>query len=77
MRRADPRSAPRSTRAAAARRAEALRRAATLNVLVAIAGGFFGQASAEELRGEEELRGDDEGAPEDGGDSSLIYEDAE
>ena len=27
--------------------------------------------------GEEELRGDDEGAPEDDGDSSLIYEDAE
>ena len=28
-------------------------------------------------RGEEELRGEDEGAPEDEGDLSLIYEDAE
>ena len=69
-----PRRARRERRRGARRGAAA--RAATLN-LVAIAGGFFGQASAEELRGEEELRGDDEGAPEDDGDSSLIYEDAE
>ena len=77
VRRADPSLRAALDASGGATRAEALRRAATLNVLVAIAGGFFGQASAEELRGEEELRGDDEGAPEDDGDSSLIYEDAE